>query len=77
VDNDPGESVGIARGILTGPDNRTHEAVNWIAIFGALAGILIAVGAFLMGKTFDFQGFGIGLGAVVGATGAAQKMRDG
>ena len=62
--------------ILTGPDNTTHEPANYIALIGALAGLGMSCHAyFIRNVPFDLQSFGIGLGAIVGALGAAQRLR--
>jgi hypothetical protein len=62
--------------ILTGPDNSTHEPANYIAIVGALSGLVMQGHAyFVRGVNFDLQSFGLGLGAIVGALGVAQKLR--
>lgn len=47
-----------------------------IAAIGGAGGILVPIHAyFAHGTAFDLQAYGIGLAAIVGALGAAQRLR--
>lgn len=61
---------------LTGPDNKTFDLVRvWTAV-GAATGIVLQVYVVLVNRQpFDFQGFGIGLGLVIGAGAAGMWAR--
>lgn len=61
---------------LTGPDNKTFDLVRvWTAI-GAATGIVLQVYVVLVNRQpFDFQGFGVGLGLVIGAGAAGMWAR--
>lgn len=62
--------------IATGPDNETHEPANYIALAGAVVGLgLESYVTIIKGQVFDLSSFGLGLGAIVGALGAAQRLR--
>jgi hypothetical protein len=69
-------SSGFLRDISTGPDNATFEPANAIALAGAVLWLVIyAHSYFMRGTPFDGQAFGIGLGAIIGSLGAAQRLR--
>ena len=56
--------------------NGDHAAGNHIAIWGGIAGLGMQLHAyFIHGAAFDLQNFGIGLGTIVAALGAAQRLR--
>jgi len=62
--------------ILTGSDGVQHEAANHITVWGSLAGLIMTVHQYFVAHVpFDLQGFGVGLGAIVAAMGAAQRLR--
>ena len=64
------------RKLLSGRDNQTPDVARHVGFWGALSGIgmqIYSVG--WLGHTFDIQAFGIGLGALVGAVGAACGLK--
>lgn len=46
-----------------------------IAAVGGAGGVFVPIWHSFHGAPFDIQSYGIGLGAIVGALGAAQRMR--
>ena len=63
--------------IGTGKDNKTHDAFRWMAVLSIMVGLGLTV--FVVGwrsKEFDIQSFGIGIGAVLAAAGAALKLKE-
>ncbi len=65
------------RKTFTDPDG-SYSIPELVATFGALSGLCASLwDCFYRGHTLDLQGFGIGLGSIVAALGAAQRMRDG
>lgn len=68
--------MNILTQLLTGQDNQTHDVLRWVGLSGSLAalGLQIYVVAW-KGQPFDVQAFGIGLGALVAAVGAALGMK--
>jgi hypothetical protein len=66
----------VARDSLTGIDGESYAIAKVLgcAIVGTFLGLSIA--AFITGKPFDMQAFGIGAGAAVAAMGAAIKLTE-
>jgi hypothetical protein len=64
--------------MLTGKDNQTHDVVRWMAIAAVLValGLEIYVVAVHKSQPFDMQTFGIGVGALFAAVGAALKLKE-
>jgi hypothetical protein len=64
------------RDSLTGLDGQSYAVakVMGVAIVATFLGLSIA--AFITGKDFDAQAFGIGAGAAVAAMGAAIKLTE-
>jgi hypothetical protein len=69
----------IIKQLLTGKDNQTHDVIRWLAVLAIVValGLQIHVVAILKTQAFDMQAFGIGLGAVFTAVGAALKLKEG
>jgi hypothetical protein len=63
--------------ILTGPDNVTHDPINYVAIIGFLVGICLSVAHYVMHGVFDVASYMTGYGIGVAALGAAIFARDG
>lgn len=64
--------------LVTGKDGQTHDLVKWSAVLGTLQGLgLTAYDTIVNHVHFDIQSFGIGLGALLAAVGAALKFKDG
>lgn len=65
------------RDIVTGVDGVTHDIVRWAAALGSLNAIgLAAYDVIGHAAHFDFQSYGIGMGAMLGGVGAALKMKQ-
>ena len=61
--------------VLTDADGDVNLA-ELIAAIGASGGIFLPIHAyFAHGTPFDLQAYGLGLAAIVGALGAAQRLR--
>lgn len=62
--------------VLTGADNETHDVIRWIGLLGALVALFLqAYVVVAKGASFDFQAFGIGMGALVAAIGAGLGLK--
>lgn len=73
--NDDGKS--FLTQIGTGKDNKTHDAFRWMAVLSIMVALGLTI--FVVGwrsKEFDIQSFGIGIGAVLAAAGAALKLKE-
>lgn len=66
----------VARQMLTGKDNATHDFMRWLGLLGGLTalGLQIYVVAF-RDQAFDLQAFGIGMGALFASLGAALGLK--
>jgi len=69
--------IKILHDLLTGPDNQTHELVNWAAMLGYLTGIGLSIAHYAEHGVFDVQGFMTGFGIGIAALGVALRARDG
>ena len=59
---------------ITGEDNKTLEpAYLWWAV-SILVGLVLEVYAVVLGKTFDLQAYGIGVGALLAGAGFGKKL---
>lgn len=67
----------ILTDILSGPDNQTHDPLNYVAIGGFVVGIGLSIANYVMHGVFDVQAYMLGYSAGVGALGAAIWARDG
>jgi len=67
----------ILRELLTGPDNQTHELVNWAALLGFLTGTGLSIAHYAQHAVFDVQGYMTGFGIGIAALGVAIRARDG
>lgn len=64
------------KNIVTEPDNKTHCLVRWTALIGVIQGLgLQAYVVVWKGAPFDLQAFGLGLGAIIVAAGAAMGIK--
>jgi hypothetical protein len=65
--------------ILTEVDNHTYDYIRVLALLGALAGLGLQVWVVVRmappPQSFDFQNFGIGLGAMFAGVGVAMKLK--
>ncbi len=66
--------------ILTESDNRTVDAVRVLAVLAVVIGLALQVWVVIRWvgpapQPFDFQEFGLGLGAVFAGVGAALKLK--
>lgn len=63
--------------ILTEPDNETYCIIKAMAAVGTFAFIGLGITHIVLNHTFDFMGFGTGLGALMaGAGGGALMKKD-
>lgn len=66
----------ILRQLLTGADNSTHDFMRWLGLAGGITALALQVYVVVVkGATFDMQAFGIGLGALLAAVGAALGLK--
>lgn len=63
--------------ILTGPDNKTHDPVNYAAVLGFLTGTGLSVAHYVQHGAFDVQAYFTGYGVGIAALGGAIWARDG
>jgi hypothetical protein len=62
--------------LVTGKDNQTHDVIRWAAVLGVLQALgLSAFDVVAHNAHFNLQEFGIGLGALLAAVGAALGMK--
>jgi len=66
----------IIRDILTGIDGESFAIVKVLGFSLVAVFIALEIAAFLTGKPFDANGYGIGSGLVVAAMGAAMKLTE-
>lgn len=68
--------MNILTQMLTGADNQTHDVLRWVGLAGSLTALCLQIYVVVgKGQPFDIQSFGIGLGALVAAVGAALGMK--
>ena len=64
------------RHLVTGKDNQTHDVVRWGALLGTLQALGLTVyDVVIHAAHFNLQEFGLGMGALLGATGAALGLK--
>lgn len=64
------------RQLVTESDNQTHDVFRWLALLSVFAAIGFAGWEVVkLGKDFDVQSYGIGLGALLGAVCAALGLK--
>jgi len=61
--------------ILTEPDNETFCIIKTMAAVGTFAFIALGITHIILNHTFDFMGFGTGLGALMGSAGVGAKLK--
>ena len=62
--------------LLTGADNQTHDFMRWLGCASGGCALGLQMYVVLTGKQqFDVQQFGIGLGALFAAVGAALGLK--
>jgi len=61
--------------ILTEPDNETYCIIKIMAAVGTFAFIALGITHIVLNHTFDFMGFGTGLGALMGSAGVGAKFK--
>ncbi|PRC92689.1 hypothetical protein [Solimicrobium silvestre] len=66
----------VVKDILTGIDGQSFAIVKVLGFAVVLVFILIEVAAFITGKPFDGQAYGIGAGAAIAAMGGAIKLSE-
>jgi hypothetical protein len=61
---------------VTGPDNKTHDVVRWVAALGSLHALFLC-GWDVVGlhNHFDIQNYGVGFGAMLTGVGAALGLK--
>lgn len=66
----------IVNQLLTGVDNETHDFMRWLGCASGISALGLQIYVVLTGKQqFDMQQFGIGLGALFAAVGAAIGLK--
>jgi len=70
----------LMRDILTDTDNATYDAIRILAVLSIIVGLGLQIWVVIRWigpapQTFDFQDFGVGLGAVFAGVGAALKLQ--
>ncbi len=67
----------IINQLLTGKDNHTHDFVRWLGVLSVLVALVLTVYVVVWrSQIFDLQQFGIGMGSVFAAIGAALKLKE-
>jgi len=65
------------KNIGTGKDGETHDVIRWTAIWTTVTALGLTIyNVMYKGMVFDIQSFGIGMGAVFAAVGAALKLKE-
>jgi hypothetical protein len=68
----------IARQLLTGKDNCTHDFARWLAVASFAVGLgLVIYVTVVKGQPFSLTEFGLGVGALFVAVGAALRLKEG
>jgi hypothetical protein len=68
----------VLKQLLTGRDNETHEIARWLGTVAFLVGMIMSVYSVVYkGQPFSIQEYGIGIGALIAALGAAIKLGEG
>ena len=68
--------MSLIKDILTGIDGNTYALVKVLACLTVLVFLSLEVAAFVTGKAFDAQAYGIGAAAAIAAMGAAIKLTE-
>jgi len=64
--------IEILKQLVTGRDGVTHDFMRWLGMVSGLVALGLQIYAVVhKGQPFDMQAFGIGLGALFAALGAA------
>jgi uncharacterized membrane protein len=66
----------MIKDILTGIDGQSYALVKVIGFAVVLLFMSLEILAFITGKPFDGQAYGIGAGAAIAAMGAAIKLSE-
>ena len=67
----------IIKQLLTGKDNQTHDFVRWLGVLAVLVALGLTVYVVVWrSQPFDLQQFGVGMGSVFAALGAALKLKE-
>lgn len=67
----------IIKQLLTGKDNQTHDFVRWLGVLAVFVALGLTVYVVVWrGQPFDLQQFGVGMGSVFAALGAALKLKE-
>jgi uncharacterized membrane protein YidH (DUF202 family) len=64
----------VIKQINTGDDNQTFEPSYIITNVAVVVGLVLEFHAVWYQKTFDFQSYGVGIGAMVAAMEAAKRI---
>jgi hypothetical protein len=65
------------KNMLTGVDNETHDVARVLAVLAFLVGLGLTIYAVAWkGQSFDLTQFGLGIGAMLAALGAALKLKE-
>lgn len=68
--------IEIFKQLVTGKDNQTHDFLRWLGVVSGVTALGLQIFAVVhKGQPFDMQAFGIGLGALFAAIGAALGMK--
>lgn len=66
----------VLKDILTGLDGQSFVLVKVVGLLVVLVFMALEVAAFVTGKAFDAQAYGLGAGAAIAAMGAAIKLSE-
>lgn len=66
----------VVRDSLTALDGQTYAVAKVAGVAIVIVFLGLSIAAFITGKAFDAQAFGIGAGAAVAAMGAAIKLTE-
>lgn len=62
--------------MMTGKDNFSIDFLRVCSVASVVIGLGLAVAAFITGKPFDMQAFGLGVGAMLTAAGIGLKIKE-
>ncbi len=68
---------GWIKNILTGVDNETHDVARVLAVIAFIVGLGLTIYSVAWkNQSFDLTQFGLGVGAMLAALGAALKLKE-
>ena len=67
----------VLRHLFTGADNKSWDIGRFLWALAFLVAVILTFHGHVIGRPFDIQGFGIGIGTLLACGGAALKLKEG